>query len=166
MKFSPEYIAFVTNSKLIQALWRKRGVRVGDIFIFSKQWNDPCLYLVVGVHPPTKRARQWYVDYIYLSDLGLDRDGVITHWGETVRVLRWLPTLDDLVEGLEKRVGGASLLFRSAELGWRGQVWSHDYLCSCIDCGKERLASTVASKEPIIVLAHLMERVLEEEGDD
>ena len=40
-RFSPEYIDFVTKNEPIQARWRKRGVRLGDWYVYGngkKPW--------------------------------------------------------------------------------------------------------------------------------
>jgi len=36
-RFSEEYIKFVTNSKPIQAYWRKRGPKMGDWFVYYQK---------------------------------------------------------------------------------------------------------------------------------
>lgn len=166
-KFSPEYIKFVTNSEAIQRLWRERGVRVGDWCIRQRTTGRK---LIGFVQKQSIEQADGFDLPSWVVNIDLDGYGWLPHvycnkpkhipedWA-------WLPTLDDLVEGVVQaitpleiefeQVAGLQINYDAGDETWI--PWIHDELFS------KQLVETDYESDVKLVLAHLLERVLEEE---
>jgi len=135
--FSHKYIQLVTNSKLIQALWRKRGPRVGDWFLNA----DDAIETVVDFSMQPDGS--WIIFYTYKHDPQF----VPSIWSCFAAEVTWLPSTDDLLEQLGKRIG-------TGEIEWHanGMWYAKSFYGGMKGEGKSIL----------ITLARLLERALEE----
>ena len=86
-RFSPEYIDFVTKCEPIQALWRKRGVWVGDWIWRAVVYED--VRMIVKIEKPNIQDIAAYLDNgrrLYRRHL------------KKPELIAWLPTLSDLLD--------------------------------------------------------------------